>query len=77
MVDISDDTKIVRQMPVAHQTLAAVIGELVGMAAEQGGYFGLDRLRQQPRMHPPTCRSGVIADNVINIGHAMEKQSHT
>jgi hypothetical protein len=24
-----------------------VIGELVGMAAEQGGYFGLDRLRQQ------------------------------
>jgi len=35
------------QMPVAHQTLAAVIGELVGMAAEQGGYFCLDRLRQQ------------------------------
>ena len=34
-------------MPVTHQALAAVIGELVGMAAEQGGYFGLDRLRQQ------------------------------
>src|SRR5271155_2199133 len=26
-----------RQMPVAHQPLAAVIGELVGMVAEQGG----------------------------------------
>jgi hypothetical protein len=25
----------------------ADIGELVGMAAEQGGYFGFDRLRQQ------------------------------
>jgi hypothetical protein len=35
------------QMPVAHQTLAAVIGELVGMAAEQGGNLGLDGLRQQ------------------------------
>jgi hypothetical protein len=34
-------------MPVAHQALAAVIGELVDMAAEQGGYFGLDCLRQQ------------------------------
>jgi hypothetical protein len=28
--------------------LAAVIGELVGLAAEQGGYFDLDRLRQHP-----------------------------
>jgi hypothetical protein len=34
-------------MPMAHQALAAVIGELVGVAAEQGGDFGLDRLRQQ------------------------------
>jgi hypothetical protein len=32
------------QMPVAHQPL---ISELVGMAAEQGGYFALDSLRQQ------------------------------
>jgi hypothetical protein len=38
-------------MPVTHQALAAIIGELVGMAAEQGGHFGLDRLRQQ-RSHP-------------------------
>ena len=35
------------QMPVAHQPLAAVIGELVGMAAEQGGNLRLDGLRQQ------------------------------
>jgi hypothetical protein len=34
-------------MPVTHQALAAVIGEFVDVAAEQGGYFGLDRLRQQ------------------------------
>jgi hypothetical protein len=33
------------QMPVAHQALAAVICELVDMAAEQGDYFGFDRLR--------------------------------
>jgi hypothetical protein len=36
-----------RQMTVAHQPLPAAIGELVGMAAEQGGNFGLDGLRQQ------------------------------
>jgi hypothetical protein len=34
-------------MPVAHQPLAAVVGQLVGMQAEQGGDLGLDRLRQQ------------------------------
>src|SRR6516165_5413492 len=34
-------------MPVAHQPLAAVIGELVGMAADQGGNLRLDGLRQQ------------------------------
>jgi hypothetical protein len=35
------------QMPVAHQPLAAIIGELVGMAADQGGNLRLDGLRQQ------------------------------
>src|ERR1700730_12609812 len=35
------------QMPVAHQPLAAVISEFVGMAAEQGGNLRLDGLRQQ------------------------------
>ena len=35
------------QMSVAHQSLAIIIGQLVGMAAEQGRYFGLDGLRQQ------------------------------
>jgi len=34
-------------MSVAHQSLATIIGQLVGMAAEQGRYFGLDGLRQQ------------------------------
>ena len=34
-------------MPVAHQPLAAVVGQLVGMDAEQGCYLGLDGLRQQ------------------------------
>src|SRR5215471_16561530 len=34
-------------MPVAHQPLAAVIGELVGMAADQDGNLRLDGLRQQ------------------------------
>jgi hypothetical protein len=34
-------------MPVAHESLAAIVGELVGMAAEQGSDLGLDCLRQQ------------------------------
>ena len=34
------------QMPVAHQPLAAVVGQLVGMAAEQARNLGLDGLRQ-------------------------------
>ena len=36
-----------RQMSVAHQPLAAVLGQLVGMDAEQGRNLGLDRLHQQ------------------------------
>src|SRR5271170_4425003 len=35
------------QMPVAHQPLVAIIGELVGMAADQGGNLRLDGPRQQ------------------------------
>ncbi len=35
------------QMPVADQPLAAIIGQLVGMAAEQGRNLRLDGLRQQ------------------------------
>src|SRR5437660_1231511 len=35
------------QMPVAHQTLAPILGPLVGMAVEQGRDLGLDGLRQQ------------------------------
>src|SRR6266536_1267852 len=36
-----------RQMPMAHQPLAAVSGELVGVAAEQGRDFGFNGLCQQ------------------------------
>jgi hypothetical protein len=43
-------------MPVAHQPLAAVVSQLVGMAAEQGRNFGLDRLRQK--------RSRAVAQNL-------------
>src|SRR6476619_2732605 len=35
------------QMPVAYQSPAAIIGELIGMAAEQARNLGLDRLRQK------------------------------
>jgi hypothetical protein len=34
-------------MPVTHQPLAAIVGQLVGMVAEQGRNFGLQGLRQQ------------------------------
>src|SRR5262249_43498972 len=35
------------QMPVAHQPPPAIIGKLVGMAAEQARNLGLNRLRQK------------------------------
>jgi hypothetical protein len=34
-------------MPVAHQSSAAIIGQLVGMAAEEAGNLGLHGMRQQ------------------------------
>jgi transposase-like protein len=43
-------------MSVAHQPLATVLGQLVGMTAEQGCNLGLDSLRQQ--------RSRVVAQNL-------------
>ena len=46
-------------MPVAHQPLATVVGQLVGMHAEQGGDLGLNRLRQQrSRAHAQTSVNG-------------------
>ena len=65
-------------MPVAHQTLAAVIGELVGMEAEQGGYFCLDRLRQQ-RSSPVAQHLGQLIGECpwlgelenISLGHGV------
>jgi hypothetical protein len=52
------------QMPVAHQPLAAVIGQLVGMAAQKGCNLGLDGLRQQ--------RSRSVAQN---LGQRIGKSS--
>src|SRR6516225_3569312 len=52
------------QMPVAHQPLATVIGQLVGMAGEQDCDFGLHRLRQQ--------RSRAVAQN---LGQRVRKSS--
>ncbi len=43
------------QMSVAHQPLSAVVGELVGMAVEQGRNLGFHRLRKQ--------RSRAVAQN--------------
>ena len=43
-------------MPVAHKPLVAAVGQLVGMAAEQGRDFGLNRLHQQ--------RSRAVAQNL-------------
>src|ERR1700716_963182 len=52
------------QMSVAHQPLAAVVGLLVGMAAEQSRHFCLDGLRQQ--------RSRAVAQN---LGQRVGKSS--
>jgi hypothetical protein len=35
------------QVPMAHQPLATVVGQLIGMRAEQGCNLGLDGLHQQ------------------------------
>jgi hypothetical protein len=43
-------------MPVAHQPPAAIIGELVGMRAQQARNLGLDGLRQK--------RSRAVAQNL-------------
>src|SRR6266576_4756589 len=51
-------------MPVAHQPLAAVVGQLIGMAPEQARNLGLDSLRQQ--------RSRAIAQN---LGQRISKSS--
>ena len=44
------------QTAVAHQPLAAIIGNLVGVPAKQRRHFGLDGLRQQ--------RSRPVAQNL-------------
>ncbi len=44
------------QMSVAHQPLATIVGELVGMVAQQGRNLGLNRLRKQ--------RSRAVAQNL-------------
>jgi hypothetical protein len=52
------------QMSVAHEPPVAVVGQLVGMDAEQGCYLGLDGLRQQ--------RSRAVAQN---LGQRVRKSS--
>src|SRR5262249_60107220 len=52
------------QMPVAHQPPAAIIGELVGMTAEQARNLGLEGLRQK--------RSRAVAQN---LGQRISKSS--
>jgi hypothetical protein len=52
------------QMPVAHEPLATVVGQLVGMGAEQGCNLGLDGLRQQ--------RSRAVAQH---LGQRIRKSS--
>src|SRR5215470_7583149 len=51
-------------MPVAHQPPPAIIGKLVGMAAEQARNLGLNRLRQK--------RSRAVAQN---LGQRIGKSS--
>src|SRR5258706_11689384 len=51
-------------MPVGYQSPAAIIGELIGMAAEQARNLGLDRLRQK--------RSRAVAQN---LGQRIAKSS--
>src|SRR5437868_10564144 len=51
-------------MSVPHEPLATVVGQLVGMAAEQGRDLGLDSLRQQ--------RSRAVAQN---LGQRIGKSS--
>src|SRR5258706_3317573 len=51
-------------MPVGYQSPAAIIGELIGMAAEQARNLGLDRLRQK--------RSRAVAQN---LGQRIGKSS--
>src|SRR6516165_9502124 len=52
------------QMPVAHEPLAAVLGQLVSMQTQQSSNLGLDRLRQQ--------RSRAIAQY---LGQRIDKSS--
>src|SRR5262245_56359994 len=52
------------QMPMAHQSLTAIVGEFVGMRAEQGGNLSLDRLRHQ--------RSCAVAQH---LGQRIDKSS--
>src|SRR6516225_9373394 len=53
-----------RQMSMAHQSLVAIIGRLVGIPAEQGCDFGLDSLRQK--------RSRTVAQH---LGQRINKTS--
>jgi hypothetical protein len=57
------------QVPVAHQPLATVVGQLVGMRAEQGCNLGLDGLHQQ--------RSRTVAQNLSQRISKTSNSLHT
>jgi hypothetical protein len=61
--DVGHDLAV-GQVPMAHQPLAAISGELVGVAAEQGRDFGFNGLRQQ--------RARAVAQN---LGQRIGKTS--
>src|SRR5260221_14652743 len=65
-------------MSVAHQPLAAVIGALVGMAAEPGRNLGLDSMRQQcsrtvtQYLGQRICKSSWLGElENVSVGHGV------
>ena len=64
-------------MPVAHQPLAAVVGQLVeGRISVAKRRHGLARCRYEGLVGMNRWVAlGVIAKNIVNIGRAMEKQT--
>src|SRR3984893_17925097 len=66
------------QMSEAHQPLAAVVGELVGMATEHSGNLSLNRLRQQRSCAVPQYLGQRIGEGPwlgelknVTVGHGV------
>ena len=52
-------------MSMAHQSLVAIIGRLVGIPAEQGCDFGLDSLRQKRSRTAEFISGAIMYDETI------------